>query len=199
MRFYVIIALILSLRASCRPLAPSPQGTPEREDHRPISSQPGSLAQNGLIASLSLAGILGLSIGLTEYISSFVNRFQRTRLEYTNSVMEDTFNRDRVGLDREYQNYGLDILLNLAEKYTGIPNTQEKPKETGVDGKVTDAGGVPIDKDDECTNSGPQEDSEKSLDNKSTEEVMPDTHELEYEFPMPRLPGFPPLSEPADW
>lgn len=114
--------------------------------------------------------------------------------------MKDTFDRDRVGVDRESQNAGLDILLNLAEKYPGIPNAQEESKEeNSVDGKVTDAGGVPIETEEEIRKSRPQEDLEETFDIKSTEDPMPETREFDYEIPMPRLPGFPPLSEPADW
>jgi hypothetical protein len=199
MHFYVLLAFILSLRATCIPI-PAPSQTPP-EDHA-ISSPPGSLAQTaktGVVVSLSLAGLLGLSIGLTEYISSFLDRLRQVQLEDYNSLAEDKFNRDRGELDRGYQNAGLDILLNLAEKYPGNTKELENRKEEEVDGRGTETGGVSIETEEGIGKARPQEDLEENFEVKSPEEGVQETPEVECEIPMPRLPGFPPLSEPADW
>lgn len=123
---------------------------------------------------------------------------RQVQLEDHNSLAEDKFNRDRGELDRGYQNAGLDILLNLAEKYPGNTKEFENRKEEEVDWKGTDTGGVSIEAEEGIGKARPQEDLEEKFEVKSPEGVQ-ETPKGECEIPMPRLPGFPPLSEPADW
>jgi hypothetical protein len=204
MRFNLLLFSLLAFRAWCIPI-PIPN-TSEDNDASISSRESGfpQAAQTGAIISLSLAGIVGLSIGLTEYITSFINRFNRTQLDLEKSVEEDTFARDMESLDREYQNSGIDVLLDLVEKYshnktdTGNVTYEELPEnENSGSGEEKDRGGhkgVPLDKEDEIGKSRPQvDDMEESFESNSVPEPVVTG------LPLPRLPGFPPLSEPANW
>jgi hypothetical protein len=143
--------------ASCTPL-PSPNGD---SDILPR-------VQTGAIVSLSLAGIIGAAIGLTEYASTLYHRLAQRKIEQENVAFKQHFNRVRKMTDIEVQAEGTDVVLDLVEKFLRRNETEEVELESTLAG------------DDEIMG----HDNEFSA--RDIDERPP--------MPMPRLPGHPPLS-----
>jgi hypothetical protein len=127
--------------------------------------------KTGAIAGLSIAGIIGASIGITEYISSLYHRFSSGKTMGQNEVDENKFHRDRVIADEDFQDAGLDAVLDLVEKYGHKQETPVALEEPVVPQTESD------------------EESEQEI---GTDEIR-ETEEKP--LPLPRLPGHPPLSE----
>lgn len=205
---------MLALRGYC---IPTPQGP--SEDRKLSLGRRGfaEKAKTGAIVSLSLAGVAGLSIGLIEYFSSFVNRIKGKSLEHENIVAEENLGRSRKKLDREYQNAGMDILLDLVEKSSLKKGVEKEHNQNETDQKSSDEEdtepeglleGVPLDMKDETKNSETQVNLEGDLKDKEPETSDPETPDLPKadtpepslsDLQLPPLPGFPPLSAPKEW
>ena len=170
MRINYIYVLLLGVSASCAPLSSSPGTHGKLHGHDEMDVQtasPHNGLKTGAIAGLSIAGILGASIGITEYISSLYHRFSGGKMESQNDVEGNKFQRDRSLADEDFQDAGLDVVLNLVEKYA---QKQETPVAV-----------VPKNESDE------ESERETGTDEIKKIEEMP--------LPLPRLPGHPPLSE----
>ena len=117
----------------------------------------------GLIASVSLAALAGLAVGLIEYISDIQGRWRDSKMKHGNRADEAAFYRARVNADHDAQNTGADVILKLVESYLdktskGVPEGERKP--------------------------GNYENNEINSNAEERDDVS-----------LPRLPGFPPLSE----
>ena len=127
----------------------------------------------GLIASFSLAGLLGLAVGVTEYASKIYTRLKKIQIENHDLLQESNFNRSRKLAENEFRFAGTDVVLDLVEKYV---NRKDKK--------------------------GGEEDYKPQAQNKTElmaeEETVNKISRTEAEeAPLPRLSGFAPLSERA--
>jgi hypothetical protein len=135
----------------------------------------------GLISSLTAATLAAFSIGMTEYLSSLHDRWTRKLAKLENKANEAKFDRERQHAVDEHQNTGLDIVLDLVESYLDTKaHRWQKSNEANRD----------LVKDAEFKESltFPEEEGLAGRRQPSTSESM---------LPLPRLPGFPPLSEQA--
>src|SRR5271170_5976624 len=63
----------------------------------------------GIIAGLSIAGLVGAALGLTEYATTAYARYMKGKLEEENKKKEEDFYADRVLIDNDFKNAGNDI------------------------------------------------------------------------------------------
>jgi hypothetical protein len=174
MRFNYVYVLLLGVSASCAPLSSSPgtHGKLHGRDEIDVqTTSPHSGLKTGAIAGLSIAGIIGASIGITEYISSLYHRLSGGKIESQNDVDGNKFQRDRSLADEDFQDAGLDVVLTLVEKYAQKQETPVPLVETVVPKSESDE----------------ESERETGTDEIKKVEEMP--------LPLPRLPGHPPLSE----
>jgi hypothetical protein len=174
MRFNYIYVLLLGFSASCAPLWSSPGTLAKlhgRDEMDVQNASPHKGLKTGAIAGLSMAGIIGASIGITEYISSLYHRFSGKKTEGQNEVDENKFHRDRVLADEDFQGAGLDVVLDLVEKYAQKQETPVPLAETLV----------------------PKSESDDESEQETGTDEIEKTEEMA--LPLPRLPGHPPLSE----
>jgi hypothetical protein len=165
--------LLIVLSGSIALCTPVPQPTRETEIQVEQSSiLPG--VKNGLIATFSLAGLLALVAGVTEYASRIHHRIKTNQIENQNVLQETNFNRSRNLIDDEFRFAGTDVVLDLVGKYVNGKSGEDD--ETDVDGEK------------------PNE-TVLLTENKTTaDEASVASSE---DPPLPRLPGFPPLSGTA--
>src|SRR5579862_4695737 len=128
-RLYITV-LALSSTAACVPVSSVFSTFSDTPDNPVISTlQPRkvhSAVQTGLIASLATAGIAGLGIGLAEYIASLNDRLIRQGIEIDRNVKDVSFDRAMRRVQDDGQNTGLDILLDLIERYMDINRTKDE-------------------------------------------------------------------------
>jgi hypothetical protein len=174
MRVNYVYVLLLGVSASCAPLSasPDPHGKLHGRDEMDVqTTSPHSGLKTGAIAGLSIAGIIGVSIGMTEYISSLYHRYSGGKMESQNDVDGKEFQRDRLLADEDFQDAGLDVVLNLVEKYAQNQETPVALAETVVPKSESD------------------EESEREMGTDEIRQIE------EMRLPLPPLPGHPPLSE----
>ena len=168
MRLRSVLVLFTVTLTLCSPV---PQPIEEYEIQQPQSSVLPSV-KAGFLISFSLAGLLALAVGVTEYASRLHNRFKKNQIENQNFLQETNFNRSQKLTENDFRYAGTDVVLDLVEKYVSGKNDQEDEMEN---------------KDEETKDSLLLAEEKTTVDEASivgSEGV-----------PLPRLPGFPPLSE----
>ena len=160
-----LFILSISISVVCFPLPLEPYNDGYHIEKRAV--HPGIKA--GLVVTFSIAGLVGASIGLAEYITTVYNRFHQQTISRQNKLKETAFSRERISTDNDFRNAGNDLVLNLVEKY--------------VDGKV-----------------GRRGEKEKVMvegrhTKNETHEEIDNVKDAGEHLPLPRLPGFPPLSD----
>lgn len=178
MRVNCIYLLALGVSVSCLPHSSFPEESTKlqlqrRGEVKVKDSNPHGMLKGSAIAGLSLAGLIAASVGATEYISSVYHRFSKGKIESQNDIGDNKFSRDRMLADEEFQNDGIDMVLNLIEKHA---HEREEPVET-EDPRVNE--------------------SEREEDSKPEAVTAPTTaaeESVDIVLPLPRLPGHPPLS-----
>jgi hypothetical protein len=173
MRFHFIYLLALGNAVSCLPHSSFPQESAKlegRDEMKMQETNPHSMLKASAIAGLSLAGIIAASIGATEYISSLYHCFSKGKIESQNEMGDQKFNRDRQLVDEDIQDAGIDIVLDLIEKYAHEREMAVTPAETLVD------------------------ESERDEDSEPEAVTTPIEKRIDVALPLPRLPGHPPLS-----
>ena len=170
MRLRTLIVVFFGSIALCTPV---PQLTGENKVQASQSSfLPGVKA--GFVATFSLAGLAALAVGITEYATRLHNRLKQTQIENQNLLYEANFNRSRTLSDVEFRHAGTDVVLDLVEKFAN-----GKKGEHEMDGHS-----------EELKESVVMAEDKTAVD----ELVVESSEDLP---PLPRLPGFPPLSPPA--
>jgi len=168
MRLRTLLVFLTGTLALCIPV---PQLIEDNELHIPQSAiLPGVKA--GFITSLSLAALLALAVGVTEYASRLHNRFKKNQIENQNLLEETNFNRSRKLTEDDFRYAGTDVVLDLVEKYV----TRDNGKDDEMDGS-----------DDVPNESVLLAEEKTAVDTASTDRTDG--------LPLPRLPGFPPLLE----
>jgi hypothetical protein len=122
----------------------------------------------GVIVSASMAGIIGASIGLTEYLTNVYHRWAKNKMERETKDSDNALSRERKLTETTFQNTGTDVVLSLVERY--LEKQRKKEAEVMVDTKLVE----------------PEVEQARVADD-----------EIDPSPPMPRLPGYPPLSETA--
>ena len=170
MRLRSVLVLFTVTLTLCSPV---PQPIEDNEIQQGQSSVlPGVKA--GFLISFSLAGLLALAAGVTEYASRLHNRFKKNQIENQNLLQETNFNRSQKLTENDFRYAGTDVVLDLVEKYVSGKSDQEDEMEG---------------KDEEKKDSMLLAEEKTNVDESS----IAGTEGL----PLPRLPGFPPLSEKA--
>jgi hypothetical protein len=171
MRFNFIYLLAAGNAVSCLPHSSEESAKLQgRGEMNAQDKNPHSVLKASAVAGLSLAGILAASIGATEYISSLYHRLSKGKIDSQNETGDKNFNRDRQLVGEDIQDAGIDIVLDLIEKYAHERETAVMPAETSVGESERD------------------EDSEPETATTTVEKS------LDMALPLPRLPGHPPLS-----
>jgi hypothetical protein len=173
MRFNFIYLLAVGNAVSCLPHSSFPDENAKLQGRGEVDVQdtnPNGALKASAVAGLSLAGIIAASIGATEYISSLYHRFSKGKIESLNETGDKKFNRDRQLVDEDIQDAGIDIVLDLIEKYAHERETAVMPAETSVG------------------------ESERDEDSESEAATTTVEKRVDMALPLPRLPGHPPLS-----
>lgn len=168
MRPQVFLILFTAIRASCAPVP-----SPSYDDRKLVEKGNHSGIKAALIATFSIAGLLGASIGLTEYITTVYNRYQKDKIERQNGLNDKVFYNERVSADNEFRNTGIDIVLNIVEKYVdgnGAKNEVKKDEKKKLAVEEKQVG---------------LEQKWENAEDEGEEGVLS----------LPKLPGFPPLSK----
>ena len=119
-----LFILSLTISAVCSPVPLEPKNDGDNIEKGAV--HPGIKA--GFVATLSIAGLLGAAIGLTEYITTVYNRFHKENLNRQNKLEKITFHRERVSTNNDFRNAGNDIVLDLVEKYVDGKDGRRKGK-----------------------------------------------------------------------
>lgn len=162
-------SLLLVFSGTIALCTPVPQLSRENEIQQ-SSILPG--VKTGLIATFSLAGLLALVAGVTEYASRIHNRIKKNQIENQNLLQETNFNRSRKLIDDEFRYAGTDVVLDLVGKYVNGKSGEE---------------------DDEMDSHGHEPEETVLLAEEKT--AVDEVSATSSEAPLPRLPGFPPLSD----
>jgi len=176
-----ILVLFLSATVSSAPITPSTSVSPDAAEPLPqngVRIHPA--VQAGLLATLTTAGVAGISIGLAEYIASVSERWKRKHDKLNHRLEDSNFGRERRLADGAHKNTGLDIVLDLVDRYLEGENLKGESSQKN-EASSTGATG------------GSDEIPSPEL-NHLSEEGLVET-KAAVELPLPRLPGFPPISE----
>ena len=160
-----LIILSISISALCFPVPLEPYNDGNHIEKRAVN--PGIKA--GLGVTLSIAGLFGATIGLVEYITTVYNRFHKQTIAHQSKLEDTAFRRERISADRDFRNAGNDIVLNLVEKYVD-----------GKDGRRGEKRKLIV-----------EEGNRKNESHEKADNVKDAGEDL----PLPRLLGFPPISE----
>lgn len=192
MRLWLILSS-LSLSVSSAPVSTS-SSTSDNADAtiatpraQGVVIHPG--VQAGLITTLAAASAAGLSVVFAEYISSVRDRWKRKKIRLDDNLKEFEFERERGLADDDYRNSGLDVVLDLVERYLDANDLGRQSE----DGRLERPSGSW-----EGRNQVGEEDLPLRHQPLEEEVVAPreeEPQEPSPELPLPRLPGFPPLSE----
>lgn len=167
MRLRSVLVLFTVTLTLCSPV---PQPIEDNEIQPQSSVLPGVKA--GFLISFSLAGLFALAAGVTEYASRLHNRFKKNQIDNQNLLQETNFNRSQKLTENDFRYAGTDVVLDLVEKYVDGKSDKEDEMET---------------KDEEKKDSMLLAEEKTTVDDAS----IAGTEGL----PLPRLPGFPPLSQ----
>jgi len=149
--------------------------------------------QAGLITSLAAASAAGLSVIFAEYISSLHDRWRRKKIRLDDNLKEFEFERERELTDDDYRNSGLDIVLDLVDRYLDVhPDLTPQNEDGRLERPSGSRGGIGQVEED-VLSLGPGHPVEEEVVVIAPKEEEP--QEPSPELPLPRLPGFPPLSE----
>jgi hypothetical protein len=168
MRLRNVLVLFTLTLGLCSPV---PHPIEDNEIQPPQSSVlPGVKA--GFIISFSLAGLFALAVGVTEYASRLHNRFKKNQIENQNLLQEINFNRSQKLTENDFRYAGTDVVLDLVEKY--VTGNNEKENEMEANDHVSN----------KTVLLAEEKTAVETASTNGTEELR-----------LPRLPGFPPLSE----